>query len=350
MARRTSGFVADSSPVLRTLAAAALLIPLAARAHAVSFDFITPSGTGNFPDGGFAVLSWQDGPDSTGSASFSLLASRAALNIFDLPSPDAGVKITFTDITVNDPVNVFVWNSNGVPAGCYQPYANMHDPVEGESYRMAPGNITVYAKGDNVPPAVWIDTNPSEVPGSNGQMIVRYRVSDPDDSSRVTLRWINTASKETGVIAADLPVPDGGGTGQFVFDVRCLAKNLSYYVTAQVVSADGRSCDAYWQSYFFQTGDYDGGPLPSRCDAGSGGGGGGSGSDAGGGAGGYAGGAGTGGGSGGGSGGGAPADSGSADAGVEPPLPKGCGCGAGPEATLLLFSAALLRRLSTRRS
>jgi hypothetical protein len=266
---------------MRWFASAALLFPLASAAHIVSYDFVTPAGAGNRADGGaIAVLTWQDGPDTLGSASFSLYANRAGMGPFDVPKTDAGIVRISADIRVDDPVNVYSWNATGVTPGCYQPFANMHDPAEGESYRIGIGNVTVFVPGQNIPPSIWIDTSQFELPDSAGRMTVKYKVDEPDDASKVTLRWMNISTRQMGVIATDLPVPQGGGTGQRVFDVRCLEPGKGYYVLAEVVSEDGRSCEAFWPSYFVMSNDYDGGPIACEpadagSDAGAGGGGGG---------------------------------------------------------------------------
>jgi uncharacterized protein (TIGR03382 family) len=283
--------------MLRAVLLATLLAPCLARAHAVSFDFVFPSGIGTHTDGGFTALQWVDGADPNGLATLTFYASRTGLPPFAAAPRD--VPITTTPINVNDPANVVAWDATQVPPGCYQPFAVMHDSIEGETSRLSAGVVTVVpADGGNVPPAIWILNLDFEKPQDGGMFALRLKIDDPDDVGEVALRWTDGADAG-GTLVAGLPTNDGGGTLTYAFNARALPPADIYYLQAEVTAFDGQQCAIWWS-----------GNLPGNApkDAGM-------------------------------------MDAGEADGGVNPPLmPKGCGCSQGAGPLGLLALGWLLRR------
>ena len=107
---------------------------------------------------------------------------------------------------------------------------------------------------------------------------------EPDDVSRLTIRYLNASTRATGLIV-DAVLPAGGRrVGTAVFDVKTVP-NGPYYLYAEVTSEDGRSCDVYWPTYLYVSNPYasdggqatdaglaDGGPADAgktELDAGS---------------------------------------------------------------------------------
>ncbi len=280
----------------RLVAALCALMGPVASAHAVRFQFVVPDGAAR-STGGQAVVQWLAGPDPTGSAEFSLYASRGGIPPFGAPSYDATL-----DATSRVPVDgVFAWDVAGVPPGCYQPFAEVDDQVEGVTWRPAPGILAVApADGGNLPPVIWVTTPANEPVSADGGLRLSYRVEDPDDATRVSIEWVQ-ADGGSGVIAAGLGAPSGSTGASVLIAPAKLPAAESCFLRVKAQSDDGRSCTVWW------TGRLTGAAPPD-----------------------------------GGQGGGPP------DAGQTPNRPQGCGCGAAPDAlaftSLLLTAGGFARR------
>ena len=133
----------------------ALLMCAVVEAHVVPFRFVVPDGVGTRADGGVVAVQWTAGPDPTGAAEFSLYASRNGTAPFAVPRYDATI-----DATSRVPVDgVRGWDARALPPGCYQPFAQMDDQIEGTTWRRAEGLIAIgLADGGNAPPAVWVSS------------------------------------------------------------------------------------------------------------------------------------------------------------------------------------------------
>jgi len=280
-----------------------VLFPLVARAHTFAFDFVTPSGIGTRTDGGSTAVQWVDGPDPNDLAALTLYASRNGITPFLPSSKDA--QFGPVGIKVSDPANVAVWDATAYPPGCYQPFAEMVDQIEGTTMRPSTGLITVNpTDGGNLPPAIWVLNQGFEKPNPDGgNFALRLRVVDPDDVGEVSIRWSDGADAG-GTIVQGLPTSDGGGTLTYGFNPAVLPKASVYFLQVEVTAFDGQRCNVWWSGYLPGALAADAGEPDARADAGMA----------------------------------------AADAGPGPsPPPRGCGCGlgGGPMALLALL---LLRR------
>lgn len=284
---------------MRFAVALLALFPLLARAHTFTFDFITPSGIGTRTDGGVTAVQWVDGPDPNDLAALTLYASRNGITPF-LPS-SKDVQFGPMGVKVSDPANVAVWDATAAPPGCYQPFVEMVDQIEGTTMRPSAGLITVNpADGGNRPPAIWVLNPETEKPNPDGgNFALRLRVVDPDDVGEVSVRWSDGADAG-GTLVQGLPTSDGGGTLTYGFNPAALPSASVYFLQVEVKGFDGQRCNVWWSGY-----------LPGNL----------------------------------------PVDAGVADAGTEVPdagpgpmpPPRGCGCeaGGGP---MVLLALLLLRR------
>ena len=223
----------------RLAGCAAALLASAAWAHLVKFQFVVPDGTAR-ASGGAASLQWIAGPDPTGAAEFSLYASRDGIPPFGVPRYDVTI-----DATSRAPIDgVKAWDVAGVPAGCYQPFAEVDDQVEGVTWRPAQGMVSVSGEdGGNFPPVLWVTTPPNQ-PGDGG-LLLSYRVDDPDDASKVTIEWVRVDGG-TGVVASELAVPLGGANASHLVSPSQLPAGESCFLRVRVRSDDGRTCTAWW--------------------------------------------------------------------------------------------------------
>ncbi len=301
-------------PTIRPCAWFALLATATAQAHVIPFELLAPVGAGNRSDGG-VTLQWSDGPDPGGTATVWFYASRRTIAPFEYPRADAGVFIG--NAAIADSTNVLRWNGAGLDAGCYQPFAIVSDPMD-TNVHVAGGNFTL-VDGPNVPPSIWITSHVSQPVAADGTFTLRWMVDD-DDASTVTLRRFDPTGAEA-IIAQGITMPAGGGQGAYVVDLKPLPARQTVYFHAEVVSADGRRCDAFWPGFLFTTQSYDAG-IDAGTDAGT-----------------------------------SPDDGGfapdaSADAGPSvAEAPRGCGCGAAHGALLAasLPLSVLIRRRGHRR-
>ena len=239
----------------RLAGCAGMLLATAALGHVVKFQFLVPDGTAR-SSGGVAVVQWLAGPDPTGSAEFSLYAARDGIPPFGIPRYDATI-----DATSRVPVDgIQAWDVGAIAPGCYQPFAEVDDQIEGVTWRPAPGMLSVTTDGGNVPPVLWVST-PANAP-SDGGLLLSYRVDDPDDASKVSIEWV-LPDGGSGLVAAELTIPLGGASANQRVSAAQLPAGESCYLRVKVRSDDGRTCTAWWSGRF--TGAADAG-LP---DAGS---------------------------------------------------------------------------------
>lgn len=290
----------------RTAVITCLLVVLAtaASAHVVGFTFFTPSGLDGRTDGGAFTLSWTDGPDSIGTAAFTLHAARNGTPPFRLPTAD--VDLETTPRLVPDLADTFRWDARAVAPGCYQPFARMTDPEEGVTFRPAEGLVTVSPDdGGNRWPVAWVLTASQEQPSDAGTLNLRVAYDDPDDALQLTVRWASVDAG--GTLAAGLPLTPGRGETTYAVNPAFIAAAGPLYLQVEVTSADGHACSTWWSGTLLLAGA---GAIDGGGDAGS---------------------SGAGGGSGGAGGGGGAAQ-------------PGCGCAAAP-----LFGPALLLLLLLRR-
>ncbi len=300
---------------MRSLALGCLLFAGAAQAHLVAFDFIAPSGAGQVSDGGVYALRWVDSVDSTGMTVFELYAARGGVGPF-ASGLDASVEVTQASVAIDDPLDLFLWDTRGLEPGCYQPYALVHDPIEGTSARPAAGVVTVApTDGGNVPPSLWFVTVPSTQPDDAGNLALELDYEDPEDPGTLALEWYGS-DHDGGALASGLPLPQGGGHFAYTLPRALLPGPGSYFLRAVAHSQDGRDCAVWWGGFVWVPGG-DGG-VDAGADAGT---------DA-----------------------GDAADAGQPDAGTTPPPPsRGCGCdAAGGAFGLLGLIRAVLRRRAQR--
>ena len=110
----------------RAVLALVAFCPLAASAHIIPFNFLSPAGGGNLADGGtYAVVAWQS-QDPLDQVTFSLWMHRKGLDPFNIPDKDGGIQIT------NSKVN-----------GLY-------------GVAWTPGGKIVYASGDGGSADIWM--------------------------------------------------------------------------------------------------------------------------------------------------------------------------------------------------
>jgi hypothetical protein len=291
------------------------LLASAAHAHVVNFDFVEPSGAGNVADAGSYTLQWLDSYDSTGMTKFELYAARSGVGPF-ATGLDASVEITSASISINDPLNLYLWDLTQVEPGCYQPFALVHDPLEGTSARPAAGVVTVApADGGNVPPSLWFTTVTGAQPDDAGNLSLEVDYQDPEDPGTLELDYFGS-DHDGGTLAQGLPLPKGGGRVAYSFPLVFLPHPGSYFVRAVAHSNDGRDCQVWWGGSIFVPGD-----AGSTDDAGFD-----AGQDA-----------------------GEPFDGGTPDGGTTPTPNKGCGCGAGGASLALAAWVLLLTRSSRAR-
>ena len=233
---------------MRAVVLLALLAPLAARAHFFTFDFVTPSGVGVRTDGGFTAVQWVDSPDPTDLADVTMFAARNGIAPFTPGTKD--VQFGPLAIPLSDPGNVVFWDARAVAPGCYQPFAQMDDRVEGRSLRPSAGLITVGPiDGGNLPPAIWVLNQDYEKPPlDGGNFALRMRVDDPDDRGEITLRWADGADGG-GTLVQGLPIADGGGTLTYAFNPRGLPPAGAYYLQVEVKGFDGQRCATWWGGF-----------------------------------------------------------------------------------------------------
>jgi hypothetical protein len=259
--------------VRRLTASLLLLVGTSAAAHVVGFTFFTPAGLDGRTDGGTFTLSWADGPDSKGTAAFTLHAARDGAPPFRLPTAD--VDLETTPRPVPDLADTFRWDTRGVAPGCYQPFARMTDPEEGVTLRPADGLVTVSPDdGGNRWPVAWVTTPSGSTPNDAGALDLRVGYDDPDDVLELTVRW---ASPDAGgTLASGLPLTPGRGETAYAVNPAFIAAAGPLYLQIEVRSADGHSCSAWWQGALL-TASVDGGSDAGTSGTGGGGGAGGSG-------------------------------------------------------------------------
>lgn len=275
------------------------LAATAAFAHSFpTASILTPQGAGNLPnpDGGVVELRWTDSEPQTPTV-LELYASRAPLPLFVDPGIviSTGLRISPSEIPLSDPTNAYVWNTAGVPPGCYHVAAVNTDQFE-RVLTIAPGMVTIPAM-DDVPPSLWIANSTSDRILPDGTFVVRLAVSDPDDPHRVTVKY--GRNEPSGVVlinAGSLELAAGTTTVDLPIDLSS-ARAGYYTLYAEVTSADDAGCSTYWPYPLF---------VLSTPDSGG-------------------------------------ADAGGVDGGTEGPRTSGCGCGSGATGAAGMLLAPLLR-------
>lgn len=250
------------------MALCVLLIATSAAAHgAVGFDFTWPLGVGNASDGGVATLRWSD--DGADDTTFTLWVSRAAVPpLLETDLPPSGMEKISGTLTSLDTADAFAWDVSAVAPGCYQPFVLLEDL--GVTYlRTAKGKVTVAGSG-SAPPAIWLDHALEESTVTGGHFDIRVLVSDPEDSSTVTLKYgAGRRPSSLEVIADSLRAPDGGGAFTHRFDTSALP-NGEYALLAEVSADGGRSCATYLPFTLYVINSADGGTDGGRgTDAGA---------------------------------------------------------------------------------
>lgn len=268
---------------------------LPALAHYVPFDFIAPSGLGQRTDGGFTALQWADG-DFVDQATVRIYAQRSGLHPFEAPRRD--VALTDAGLPVKDPRNVVPWDARALDAGCYQPFAEVIDEIEGITTRPAGGIVAV---GNAT--AVWV-LNPVGDGFDAGTFSFRFAVDEPDDPSTFAIGWLSGTTDAGGELVRELPLNKGGGTASYTVQLSRLPPLDTYYLWVESRSADGSTCRVFWNGHLAGPG------VPSSGF-----------------------------------------DAGSSDAGVTvPPAPGGCGCGSAPSWSIALAALAVASRRRSKRT
>ena len=292
--------------------AAASLVVLAgsiALAHVVAFDIVLSRRTGNFPDSaGIFPLQWVDQESRGGMATARLFVTRAAYGPFGAPDANDVIAVS-APIPLSSPVNVADWDTRDAGAGCWQPYAVIDDPVEGQLVSLAEGRVTVGGA-----PAIWVMTPAAAQPDDAGRLLLTWEMDSSLDSA-VAIEW-QTFDGVRGTAAARLPLSAGTRTASYGVDVSLLPARATFLQLT--LTSDAGTCDAWWRGYVIRAvvdaGQPDGGMSSDggAADAGA--------PDA-----------------------GRPADGGAADAGGD--LRRGgCGCDSGSAPLLLLLAVLALRR------
>lgn len=251
MARPTSAFRPGGA---RRFGLAILLVLLGgasrADAHGLGispvFFFSSPQGPGNTPEQGVFELTWID-DETDVETSFELYARAEPippLVAFDLLAPAGAVKLTENPIPMPDEANAFQWDTRALPPGCYQPFTLMSD-ADGTWNAIAHGKVVV-SNGDNSGAGIWITNGLVEELPEDGRFEIKFRVHEPEDASRVTLKYgVTRRPQSLTTIVEDLPVPAGGGDFSHTFDFSQLPEG-QYAIYAEVVSEDGSTCAAFW--------------------------------------------------------------------------------------------------------
>lgn len=283
------------------------LWPALAAAHVVPFVFTAPSGAGERAMADAAGLQWS-ADDPQDIADFTLWAVQGTAAPF--AEPPKNVAIMPGAQAVSSPLQVFSWDTRGVTPGCYQPFAEVHDPIEGRSLRLAPGVIGVGpSDGGNQPVVAWIAGTGAHGADPDGGFTLEFQVLDPDDAPVVSVRYLTATLDAGGTLATGLDP----GSGTFIVDTRQLLPSAGWYLEL-VAQTPSSSCAVWFQGELLPA------PPVAADDAGT------PGSDAG-------------------------DDAGAPDAGTMRPPPPGCGCaGAEGSAAGGLATLWLLRRRLKRRS
>ncbi|MBX7113743.1 MAG: hypothetical protein K1X64_05355 [Myxococcaceae bacterium] len=238
----------------------ALLAASAASAHVVNFAFTAPEGVGNrVADGGFAVLQWTDGPDTPDVARVSLYAVAGGVSPLVTVDPQTLIAITPGELRINDPTNVYAWDTSGLTTGCYQPVAILNDPLEGVVRAIAAPGVFSVGQANELPPSIWITSSADTTADENGNLALRAVIDIPFGEATIAFNFVQPGH-ETPVENV-LVVNGSVHEVTFVLNTRQAPAGLSF-VRARIATTAGRfaQCDAYWQG-LVQVGSLDGGEL-----------------------------------------------------------------------------------------
>lgn len=226
----------------------ALLGAASTRAHSIDLRFTSPVGPQNVARGSFR-LAWTEYAETFDATPLSFFAAFGGLELNRLPTPQHDVAVTLAPVRLDDPANALEWQTDGLPAGCYQPYLRIEDPQEGTAFYPAAGMISVVGPDGNVPPTVWIHNAPEELQDDDGRVVVRVEAFDPDDVTLLSVHWLHENGTR-GEIVSDHPVAPGTPEQAFTFNVRGLPEGV-VFLRAEVVSGDTRRCAAFWNSFLW---------------------------------------------------------------------------------------------------
>ncbi len=205
-----------------------------------SFEIALPRYTGNVPDdAGLFPLQWTDQESIGGMATARLMVTSRAWGPFGLP--DGSVLLPVTDaIPLSSPTDFADWDSRDAGPGCWQPYADIDDPIEGRQVSKAEGRISTLGG-----PAVWVTTPLGAQPDDAGRLLLAWEI----DSALPTLTSIEwySADGEHGTVVAGLPVGGGQRTSAYSVDVARLPPKPAWLYL--VLSSDAGACDAWWSGY-----------------------------------------------------------------------------------------------------
>jgi hypothetical protein len=229
-----------------------LLWPVAAAAHVVPFDFIAPSGAGERTVDDAAGVQWS-ASDPMDIADFTLWAVRGTAAPFVEPPKDVAVMSGAR--AVNDPLQVYSWDTHGVTPGCYQPFAEVHDPIEGRSLRLAAGIIGVGpSDGGNQPVVLWLGGSGVHRADADGGFTLQFQVLDPDDDPQLIVRYLTATLDGGGTLATGLRAD----SGTFVVDTHQLLPAAGWYLQIEAQTPSS-TCAAWFQGELLP-------PLPNGDD------------------------------------------------------------------------------------
>lgn len=205
-----------------------------------SFEIALPRYVGNVPDdAGLFPLQWTDQESIGGMATARLMVTSRAWGPFGVP--DGSVLLPVTDaIPLASPTDFADWDSRDAGPGCWQPYADIDDPVEGRQVSKAQGRISTLGA-----PAIWVTTPLAAQPDDAGRLLLGWEI-DSASASVTHIEWY-TVDGEHGTVVAGLPLSAGRRTSAYSVDVaRLPAKPTWLYL---VLSSDAGWCDAWWSGY-----------------------------------------------------------------------------------------------------
>ena len=140
-------------------------------------------------------------------------------------------------MALSSPIDFTDWDTADAGEGCWQPFAQIDDPMEG--LRIVPAQAMLTVGRGNVPPALWV----SGVQDGGGRARVAWVIDEPDDPSRVTIYWADADAGE-GVVAANLPLSAGTQTASYELDLHRLPAR-PVWLRLELTSGDGGWCHAW---------------------------------------------------------------------------------------------------------
>jgi hypothetical protein len=230
---------------------------LAATAHVVNFEFVAPKGAGNrVADGGTTVLQWVDGPDVPDVARVTLFAAYGSLSPFFNGNGAFLTRLTPFELRINDPANIYTWDTSDLGPGCYQPVAVLRDPAEGVVRAItAQGTISV-GEASRMPSSVWLTTPADAQPDDAGILSLRATVDIPQGTAELTVTLMQDGLDLN--TSAPIPLTPAVHEVTFALDTKRAPPGFSF-VRVNIQGGDENSglfCYAYWSGYIGS------GPVP----------------------------------------------------------------------------------------